>query len=270
MNSTVQFRYLLDWWVMAKSNPRELTGDRAARKREAIIPAARAAFVRDGFDAAVDVDRGRGRRVEGDRLQPLRHQGDAVHGRHRRRARGCAGGGHRWYGAAPGGVRRPARRAQVDRERLGHQHDPARHAGAPSARHQRGAALPRARHRLARARAGQSSPHPRGRLRAPDRGRPPDHARRGHRDPPVVRPGPLPAPGPQHVRRHPRRAHHRHTHRHRCRDVPAVLRVRTSARALPVRRGARRGRGSRGRRRARGRCACSSARSRGSRVRPRR
>lgn len=54
MNSTVQFRYLLDSWTMAKSAPRELTGDRAARKREAIIPAARAAFVRDGFDAAVD------------------------------------------------------------------------------------------------------------------------------------------------------------------------------------------------------------------------
>ena len=54
MNSTVQFRYLLDSRTMAKSAPRELTGDRAARKREAIIPAARAAFVRDGFDAAVD------------------------------------------------------------------------------------------------------------------------------------------------------------------------------------------------------------------------
>lgn len=39
---------------MTKAAPRELTGDRAARKREAIIPAARAAFVRDGFDAAVD------------------------------------------------------------------------------------------------------------------------------------------------------------------------------------------------------------------------
>lgn len=36
------------------SSPKVLTGDRAARKREAIITAARAAFVRDGFDAAVD------------------------------------------------------------------------------------------------------------------------------------------------------------------------------------------------------------------------
>lgn len=39
---------------MTKTSPRTLTGDRAARKREAIIAAARAAFVRDGFDAAVD------------------------------------------------------------------------------------------------------------------------------------------------------------------------------------------------------------------------
>ncbi|MEU4393855.1 TetR/AcrR family transcriptional regulator [Kribbella sp. NPDC023855] len=35
-------------------SPRVLTGDRAARKREAIIHAARSAFVRDGFDAAMD------------------------------------------------------------------------------------------------------------------------------------------------------------------------------------------------------------------------
>ncbi|TDU88000.1 TetR family transcriptional regulator [Kribbella voronezhensis] len=34
--------------------PRVLTGDRAARKRQAIIEAARSAFVRDGFDAAMD------------------------------------------------------------------------------------------------------------------------------------------------------------------------------------------------------------------------
>ncbi|MEU4195695.1 TetR/AcrR family transcriptional regulator C-terminal domain-containing protein [Kribbella sp. NPDC026611] len=39
---------------MVKTSPRELTGDRAARKREAIISAARAAFIRYGFDAAVD------------------------------------------------------------------------------------------------------------------------------------------------------------------------------------------------------------------------
>jgi TetR/AcrR family transcriptional repressor of mexJK operon len=36
------------------TKPRELTGDRAAQKREAIIAAARTAFVRDGFDASVD------------------------------------------------------------------------------------------------------------------------------------------------------------------------------------------------------------------------
>ncbi|TDD54483.1 TetR/AcrR family transcriptional regulator [Kribbella antibiotica] len=39
---------------MTQSSPKVLTGDRAARKREAIIAAARTAFVRDGFDAAVD------------------------------------------------------------------------------------------------------------------------------------------------------------------------------------------------------------------------
>ena len=39
---------------MTKISPRELSGDRAARKRESIIAAARTAFVRDGFDAAVD------------------------------------------------------------------------------------------------------------------------------------------------------------------------------------------------------------------------
>ncbi|GGT55772.1 transcriptional regulator [Actinomadura citrea] len=35
-------------------SPRVLTGDRAARKRQVIIQAARSAFVRDGFDAAMD------------------------------------------------------------------------------------------------------------------------------------------------------------------------------------------------------------------------
>lgn len=35
-------------------SPRVLTGDRAARKRQAIIRAARAAFIRDGFEAAMD------------------------------------------------------------------------------------------------------------------------------------------------------------------------------------------------------------------------
>ena len=35
-------------------SPRVLTGDRAARKRQAIIRAARSAFIREGFDAAID------------------------------------------------------------------------------------------------------------------------------------------------------------------------------------------------------------------------
>ena len=35
-------------------SPRVLTGDRAARKRQAIIRAARSAFIREGFDAAMD------------------------------------------------------------------------------------------------------------------------------------------------------------------------------------------------------------------------
>jgi AcrR family transcriptional regulator len=35
-------------------SPRVLTGDRAARKRQAIIRAARAAFIRDGFEAGMD------------------------------------------------------------------------------------------------------------------------------------------------------------------------------------------------------------------------
>jgi AcrR family transcriptional regulator len=36
------------------ASPRVLIGDRAARKRQAIIRAARSAFIREGFDAAVD------------------------------------------------------------------------------------------------------------------------------------------------------------------------------------------------------------------------
>ncbi|WP_290861676.1 TetR/AcrR family transcriptional regulator [Hamadaea sp.] len=39
---------------MATETPRDLTGDRAARKRRAIVAAARTAFVRDGFDAGMD------------------------------------------------------------------------------------------------------------------------------------------------------------------------------------------------------------------------
>ncbi|NUR48642.1 MAG: TetR/AcrR family transcriptional regulator [Hamadaea sp.] len=53
MNSTVQFRSCYAARV-ANDTPRELTGDRAARKREAIVKAARTSFVRDGFDAGMD------------------------------------------------------------------------------------------------------------------------------------------------------------------------------------------------------------------------
>ncbi|GAA4339985.1 AcrR family transcriptional regulator [Actinomadura luteofluorescens] len=40
--------------IQRSESPRVLAGDRAARKRQVIIQAARSAFVRDGFDAAMD------------------------------------------------------------------------------------------------------------------------------------------------------------------------------------------------------------------------
>jgi TetR/AcrR family transcriptional regulator, mexJK operon transcriptional repressor len=58
MNSTVQFSLdysgLMSSHDVGRERPRLLSGERAERKRAAIVQSAREAFLRDGFDASVD------------------------------------------------------------------------------------------------------------------------------------------------------------------------------------------------------------------------